>query len=783
LNDIRRISRFHGQEAVGVGVIKQRGTNAVAVGDAVKAQVRRLGQLLPRGLSMGVVTDTTKFIRDSTNELLFTLAISIMLTSLVCWIFLGSWSSALNVILAIPTSLMGCFIVLYFMGFTLNTFTLLGLSLSVGIIVDDAIMVLENIVRHRESGEGRVEAALLGARQITTAALASTLAILAIFLPVIFMRGIIGRFFFQFGVTMSGAVLFSLLEALTLAPMRSSQFLRTSRDTRLAAAVDRAMGRLASRYRDWLAWCLDRSRTVLAVALAVFLISLLAVRGARREFVPPQDQSRFLVTLYGPIGVSLAFMDEVFRQAESALAERPEVQTYYIAIGGFQGGQVNQGIMFVTMRDPRRRPVAAPFRRRPSQQQFMAFMRGRLARIPGVERVVMQDLSVSGFSAQRGFPIEFTIQGPQWDRLVGLTKEMMRRMEESRLMSDIDTDYQAGMPEISIFPDRTRAARHGVPVATIANAVSAMVGGLRIGRYTDEGGHRDDIRVKLVDDEDRRATDIQDIRVRNLQLELIPLASLVALQSTTALLQVTRYNRQRAISVFANVASGRSQADALDFVERASRGLLPPGYRIVLSGSSQTFRESFSSLMVALVLGIFVAYMVLASQFNSFIHPWTILLALPFSVTGALLTLRAADISLNIYSMIGILLLMGIVKKNSILLVDFTNQRRGEGLAVREALLSACPIRLRPILMTSAATVAAAVPAALAVGPGAEVMRPMAVVVIGGVALSTALSLFVVPCAYRIFSRWESPGHQEEVRQVWDRVWSSRPLGPGSSRP
>ena len=765
VNDIRRISRMNGDRAVGLGVVKQRGTNAVAVGRAVKERVGKIQSLLPPGMKIGIVTDATKFIEDSTHELVFTLTLSAVLTSLVCWLFLGSWSSAFNVILAIPTSLIGAFIILYFAGFTLNTFTLLGLSLSIGIVVDDAIMVLENIVRHKEEGKSRVEAALVGAREITSAAVASSLAILAIFLPVVFMKGIIGKFFFQFGVTMSVAVMLSLLEALTLAPMRCSQFLQTGHTNRLGKWMDERMTALAKGYHRVLIRALGHRWKIIGAAFAVFGLSLFLLGGVRKEFVPAQDQSRFLVNLQTPLGSSMEFTDGVFKQAEVILKARPELSTYYAAIGGFQGGLVNQGIFFVTLKDKGDRPVAAPFTHRPSQTDFMNYFRDQVKTVPGVTRVTVQDLSLSGFTAQRGFPVEFSIQGPNWDKLAAASSSIMEKLNKSGLVTDVDTDYYPGMPEIKITPNRTKAALHGVTVTNIADTISAMVGGLRIGKYTDESGHRDDIRVKLIDQFNRKPSDISKIWLRNNRGEMVPLSDVVTMEQKPVLLTITRFNRERAISIFANIATGKSQADAMAYVEALGKEL-PTGYHVVLSGSSQAFKESFQSLLVALALGILVAYMVLGAQFNSFIHPLTVLLALPFSVTGAFLALRLTGISLNIYSMIGLLLLMGIVKKNSILLVDFTNERRLKGDDVRTALLHACPMRLRPIVMTSVATIAGAIPAAIALGPGAETTRPMAVVVIGGVLLSTVLTLLVVPCAYSILARWESHKHDDDLHEA-----------------
>jgi hydrophobe/amphiphile efflux-1 (HAE1) family protein len=777
-DEVRRISRYNStQPTIGLGIIKQHGTNAVAIGDAVRARLKTLGDVLPKGMKMGIVTDTTIFIKDSINELLFTLGMAVLLTSVVCYLFLGTFSSAFNVILAIPVSLIGSFIVLHFLGFTINTFTLMGLSLSIGIVVDDAIMVLENITRHVELGKSRVHAALVGAREITGAATAASLAILAIFVPVVFMQGIVGKFFFQFGITLSVAVMISLLEALTLAPMRCSQFLEVGGGNRVTRKVAHWMDGLAHLYKRALGWCLHWRWSIIIAAFALFFLSLFSAGGLRKEFLPPQDQSRFLVTLYTKMGSSISYTDGVFHEAEKIYKTRPEIATYYVAVGGFGGGLVNQGISFITMKNIGERPVAAPFKKAPTQQEFMTYLRGQLSKIPGVQRAAILDLSLTGFSAQRGYPIEFVLQGPDWQKLSSVSEQMQEKLSKSGYMADVDTDYHPNMPETEIFPDRVKAVERGVPITTIATSVATMVGGLKLlpNKYTDAAGHRDDIQVKLVADENKGPADIDKIWVRNVYGEIVQLKSVINMKPGSTLLTVTRYNRERGISVFGNFAPGKSQSDVIDYVKKVAKETLPEGYHITISGSSQAFNESFRSLIGALILGIFVAYMVLATQFNSFLHPVVILLALPFSLTGALWAMRLTDTSLNIYSLIGILLLMGIVKKNSILLVEFTNHKREEGLDVDHALLEACPVRLRPIVMTSLATIAGAVPEALARGSGSEVIRPMAIAVIGGVSVSTFLTLFVVPCAYSLFSKLEGTQHKAGLKEALEAMGEAEP--------
>jgi multidrug efflux pump len=748
LEDRRRLNRTMGETSIGFAITKLRGANAVQVGRDIKAKIEVLKQQLPEGLQLDVNWDTTTFIERSIREILFTLLLAALLTGFVCWLFLGSWSTTVNILLAIPTSIFGTFIVIYFFGFTLNTYTVLGLTLVVGIVVDDAIMVLENIYRHREMGEGKVKAASVGAREITFAAAATTLAIIAIFLPVAFMKGIIGKFFFQFGVTISVAVLLSLLEALTLAPMRCSRFLEVEHRGRLGRTMDRMFKRLSELYLRALEPALHHRTWVLLGSLVFFVSSLGIIFLLRSEFIPSQDMSRFTLRMQTPVGTSLDATDRYFRQIESYLMTRPEVLLFAGSVGG--GSAVNSGNAFVNMREPKDRPVD-PKRGRPlTQLEFMDVVRQHVATIPG-GRLSLQDISQSGFSPGRGggFPVEFNVRGPDWNVLARSASEIAEQMRASGLVTDVDTDYQVGMPEVQVVPDRNKAADLGVSMTALGETINAAIGGQRVGKFKDKG-RRFDIRVRLLAGQRERPEDIGRLLVRTTDGSLVHLSDLIAINQLPKLQAITRRDRERAITIYANVVRGESQAKAVDSSLAIARSVLPDGYRAVTSGSTKVYRESFSSLWFAFGLGLLVAYMVLASQFNSFTHPIVILLALPFSVSGALFALWIGGQSLNVYSMLGLILLVGIAKKNSIMLVDFTNQIRERGVERHQALLQACPIRLRPILMTSVATIAGALPPAFAIGPGAELQRPMALALVGGMAVSTMLTLFVVPAGYSV---------------------------------
>jgi len=758
--DVRRITRVNGSPAMGMGIRKQRGTNAVEVASAVKTEMANIRKSLPDGMELDVNFDSTVFIEESVHEIELELVLSILLTAFVCWLFLGSFSNAINVILAIPMSLLGTVAVIYFLGFTLNTFTLLGLALAVGIVVDDAIMVLENIVRHAEMGKDKVTAALEGTKEITFPAFAATLAVVAIFVPVVFMGGVIGKFFLQFGVTLCVAILLSYVEAVTLAPARCAQILDISREnrSRLGAWADRVFGSSERFYGRWLTKALKRPGLVLSGALTIFLASMVVMKILPSEFVPSQDQSRLLVRLQTAVSSSIPETDNLFAKVEAKLNDYPEVTRSLALVGGFGSGGQSGGILFVTL--------APPNQRSKTQAEMAAQLRKDLNGIPGV-RAVVQDLSQSGFTAQRGFPVEFSLLGPDWKRLEELSGDVTKKLNESGLVVDVDTDYRLGVPELRVEPDRARCADLGISVEDVATAINTLVGGERVGKYS-AGGRRIDVRMRLMADQRRTSQDISRLRVRARNGEMVPLSSLTKFEERPALQAITRKDRERAITVFANVAPGHSQQEAIQFVESLSDEL-PTGYRTHLAGSSVAFKESFSSLMFALLMGIIVAYMVLASQFNSFSHPLTILSILPLSIIGAAAALLIAGKTLNIFSMIGLLLLMGIVKKNSIILVDYANNRRGAGVTPTQAMLQAGPIRLRPILMTSIATMMAAVPPALGLGAGTEIRTPMAIAVIGGVLVSTALSLFVVPSFYvkledALARLWRKKSPQDPLR-------------------
>jgi multidrug efflux pump subunit AcrB len=844
LQDRRTLARYNRMPAVAIGVRKAIGGNLVAVCENVKAELPRLKKLLPAGTALDVPIDYSLFVRENVDELQLTLFLGILLTAGVCYLFLGSIGTTINICLSIPTSLVGTFFVINYgmkpLGvepFTINLMTLLGLSLSVGVVVDDAILVLENIYRHREHGESRRGAALKGAKEISFAAIAATLSIMAIFLPVAFMTGTIGKFFFQFGVTVGVAVFLSLVCALTLTPMLCAYFLNLRAKVpprprpfrlplgaaaglvvliigtclrfapvvypRLAgwgwplngfrepfatgwvqaawwaaeSAAEFSIAALIVCYGNVLYWLFDRFllgplllwpvdralelttrayavllRAALAAWPVVLLVSfglILAAAGMLvfdvlgQELTPSEDQSRFIVHVVLPVGSSIDQVDRLLRDCEDVLAARDDVEGMLTTVAGEQGQLMNEADIFVHLVPQDRRALR--------QKDVMQAVRVELEKMPDV-RIVMRDLSTEGFTAQRGDPVDFALLG-DWRRLPGVAQKVMDEMRRSGAVQDVDSDYRPGMPEVRIIPDREKLAALGVPVGRLADSLSLYVGGQRVGKFTDQGS-RYDIRVRLRLQQRATPDDLDVLTLRAADNRLIPLGDVAARTVVSTLPVINRYNHQRKIEITASPAPGVSQGEAIERSRQVAGRVLPADeFQVVELGNAQAMRETIRSLVFALVLGIIIAYMILGVQFNSFVHPLTVLLAMPFAVTGALATLWLTGDTLNMMSMIGLILLMGLVKKNSIILVDYTNQLRGEGLSVREAVLKACPVRLRPILMTSIATVAGAIPAALGLGPGAETRAPMARAIIGGIVLSTLVTLVLVPVFYALVER------------------------------
>lgn len=750
LSDIRRVARVDGKQAIAIQIRKQRGTNEVDVAKAVHEKVEQIKDTFPKGYNYRFNVDFTRSTEATVDLTLEKLWVAALITIFVCFLFLGSLPAAINILFSIPTSIVGTFLILAFSHFTLNLFTLLALTLSISIVVDDAIMLLENIVRHYRMGKGSYRAASDGAKEVLPAASAATLAVVAVFLPVVFMDGIIGKFFFQFGVTMTAAVLLSLLEAVTITPMRSAAFLSAEpKVSKFEAYLDHLFEKWAHVYQGWLRSVLRYRVVIVAVSVVFFCLSLFLVRGVRQEFVPAQDQDIIMVQGSTTPGSSLQFTSESAKRVEEVVKNDPDVIGFYSSIGaGGPSAAVNQFSIPVNLK-----PKAE---RKRTHTMIMADWRAEFKKLKGL-RMTMRDISSRGLASGRQNPVAINVRGPDLTVLNTKSLELMDRLDKEHLAVDLDTDYRLGIPELVVHPNRRAMAARGVSVEDVGEVLSAGVGGLRQGRYTSQG-ERYDIRFKILDNQVTTPKDLEKLYVRNIAGNLIRLGEIVHLEEQPSVQSINRVNRQRSISVFGNLAPGQSQAKVLDRTAAIAKEILPTGYSYAFEGASAGFADSFKSLLSALLVGILVAFLILAVQFNSFIHPISVLMALPFSVTGALLALWAFDVSINLFSFIGLIVLMGIAKKNSIMLVEFTNQVREHSpdKTPLEALVEGCPVRLRPILMTSVATIAAAAPLVFGGGVGSEARLPMGLSIIGGTIISTVLTLFVVPALYLMLTPLES---------------------------
>ncbi|MFZ3230489.1 MAG: efflux RND transporter permease subunit [Pseudobdellovibrio sp.] len=739
LADIRRVARVDNKTAVTVQIRKQRGANEVNVADSVINRLDELKSKFPEGFNYRVNVNFTKSTKATVDLAIEKIWVVSIITILVCFLFLGNFQSALNILFSIPTSVLGTLIILYFAGFTLNLFTLLALTLSISIVVDDAIMLLENIVRHYRMGKNSYQAALDGSKEVLPAAIASTLAVLAVFLPVIFMDGVVGKFFYQFGITMSAAVLISLLEAVTITPMRAAALLKEEpKLSKLEIHLDHVFEKLSDGYRRLLTKCFKLRWFLVIGSISFFVATLFLVNKIKQEFVPPQDQNLIILTAQTKPGVSLQETNNLVKPIEEVIHSIKEISGYLVSVGP---GQVFMPITLVERSD-----------RKISHQDIMNLIREKTKDLKSGLRISMRDISARNLTTGRLNPVAFNLRGPDLVMLNDKGQEIIKKLEDEKLAVDLDTDYKMGLPELYLVPDREKLAKVGVSDEAISNVLTAAIAGLRQGTFESDG-KQNDIRFKVKEEQISSVEDVKKLYIRNNFGNMIQLGQLVKSEERKSLSTITRINRQRAVSIYGNIIEGQSQSTVLSKAKEFAEKILPLGYSFHFEGASAGFSSSFKSLSLALLIGIMVAYMILAVQFNSFIDPISVLVSLPFSLSGALLILFITNISLNLFSFIGLIVLMGIAKKNSIMLVEFTSHiQKEENLSTTDALLKACPVRLRPILMTSVATVCASIPLIVGSSLGIETRRPMGLVIIGGMIVSTSFTLFIVPIFYLTLS-------------------------------
>lgn len=754
----RNLFRGNGITQVGIGIVKQSTANTIDVARGVKAERDRINAILPKGMSIEDSYDSSIFVERAIHEVYITLGIAMLLVVLVIYLFLGSVRAMLVPAVAVPVSIISTFTVLAVMGFSVNMLTLLALVLAIGLVVDDAIVVLENVVRHvEEKAKSPLLAAFDGTREVGFAVVATTLVLIAIFIPIVFLKGDIGRLFSEFAITMAAAVGFSSLIALTLSPMLASKVLvKNDHKNSLVETINQGMLTLRGRYKQAIRWCLKKSRFVMAGFALLLMGAFFLSQQIPSEYAPKEDRGTFFIMVNGPEGASYSYMEEYMTEIEDRMMDyvnTGEITRLMVraprAFGAIES--FNSGMVIAVMNDWNQRRDAFV---------VMDEIRHKLADLPGVTAApVMRQ----GFGSQVQKPVQFVLGGGTYEELAQWRDILLEKIEQNNPgLTGIDWDYKETKPQVEVVIDTNRAADLGVSVNTIGRTLEAMLGSRRATTYIDDGEEYDVI-LQGERDEQRTTTSLQNMYVRSERSgELIPLANLVTLREVADASRLNRYNRMRSLTIEANLADDLALGDALDYLNGLVREYLPPTAMVDYKGLSRDFQTAGGSVIFIFLLGILITFLVLAAQFESYVHPFVIMLTVPLAILGGMIGLYVTGSSFNLYSQIGLIMLIGLAAKNGILIVEFANQLRDRGVEFTEALLEASSARLRPILMTSLTAVAGSVPLVVSSGAGSETRFVIGIVVMFGVLLATVLTLFLVPVAYSLLARnTGSPGDVE----------------------
>lgn len=745
------LTRVNGTTAVGLNILKQSGSNTVSVAEGINKEIAKIEKEIPIDLKITIARDNSTFIRDSVNDVLFDILYGGLLAIIVVYLFLANLRSTIISAIALPTSIIASFIIMYALNFTLNMVSLMALSLAVGLLIDDAIVVIENIFRHMQQGETPIEAAKAATAEIGLAVMATTFTIVAVFVPIAFTPGLVGRFFYQFGITVSVAVLVSLFVAFTLTPMLSSRWLSKADEEldnkgsllrRGLYYFNHFFQILSQKYRKAIAWALRHRKTVVFGSLGIFIMSFFLIGFLGTSFFPTTDQGEFNIAINAAPGSSLEQTSAICATIENALKKQPEVITTLTTIGAGNDPVTKANILVkLVKKNKRKRGV----------EQFMDDMRAELQNIPGANISYGATGGVGG--PQK--PVIMSVRGEDMTVLKSIADHVENIVRTTQGAVDVENSLETSKPELRIRIDREKASDLGVNVGLIATTARALVDGYVATKYQ-EGDEQYDVRVQLRKEDRTSLENVNNLTVKsdktipNGQNLLVPVNYVADISQSSGPSQVNRFDRQREIRIDANL-SGRLLGEVLGNIEKQTNKLaLPPGYSVGVVGQGEMQAESFTNILLSLALAVVFVYIVLAAQFESFTYPFAIMLALPMSLIGAVLGLLVFNSALSMMSMIGVIMLMGLVTKNGILLVDYANVLRDRGLERTEALINAGATRLRPILMTTFAMIFGMMPVAFGVSEGSEFRAPMGQAVIGGLITSTLLTLFVVPVVYSI---------------------------------
>lgn len=745
LEDDRKSAKLNGEYTVGLGIVKVKGGNSVEIINSVKERLdSEIVPLLPQGIKLQIASDDSTFIKNMVFALKEHLILGTILTAFIVWFFLTSVRSTIIIAIAIPVSLFGAIAVISLFGYTLNKMTLLALLLLIGVVVDDAIVVLENIYRHLEMGKDRLRAAFDGGNQVFFAVLAATLSLVAIFGPVMFMGGMVGRFFKSFAVVVTFGVLVSFFVSLTLTPMLCSRFLtKNESQNRVYKYIDSVFSSLEQSYKKSLVFVLKHRYKVLIATFVSLLVSFIPFANIGKGFVPYEDSGKFLIYAKSPLGSNINYMQEKLTVIESHLKNYPEVQTVYSTIGSEGNLLVSESYTVVTLIDKSER--------RRGQQEIVASLQKELNTIAGVESFVSE---APMFGGGRGEKLQFSLKGPSLSEVVKYSQELQKKLREDTTLGKMDIDMNLNLPQLKLVPDRAKITASGLSTSEVIDSVNIMTGGAIVAKYNDEpgDGQRYDIRLKGDESDFSDIKDLKKIYLKTPAGELIRLDELIRVEPVLGAATVMRSSLEYSANFYSDPS--KPIGDAIAKINVVATDILPKGYNLEFVGQAKEFKRTAATMAITFGMALVLLYIVLASQFNSFIQPLVVMLAQPVAIVGGIFGLYACSQTLNIFSMIGLVLLIGLVAKNSILLVDLTNQLRSEGRGVDEALIEACPIRMRPVLMTSATIILAMLPAAIGMGAGSETNQPLSIAVLFGMLSSTLLTLVVVPSAYSLVENY-----------------------------
>jgi multidrug efflux pump len=743
--DLRTVSRRTGQPDVALSVTPTSTANVLDVASGVRKVMESIQQDLPDNIQIAVSTDNSTFVSQSIHEVVVTLGIALLMVLVVIYAFLGSLRATLIPALTIPVSIISACMVMAALGFSINVLTLLGAVLAIGLVVDDAIVVLENIVRRMEQGAPALIAAIDGSKEIGFAVIATTLALAAVFLPISYIPGNIGRLFGEFGISVAASILFSALIALTLTPMLASVlFTKGIKHDRVTQGVDTAFNWLSAAYRRSLSVVVRHAWVVVMVAVAASALGYGVFRTLHSEYTPTDDRGMLFISITPPEGASIQYVDRYLHEVERIAEQEIQRGTARSMVARAGVGGNNSGARVVL-------PLVDWSQRSESAQVIANRLRGKLSSLPGVRVNVITPTGLGGRSSSQA--VQFVLGGPSYEELVKWRDIVLARARENPGLINPDSDYDERKPQVKIETDRSRAADLGVSLDTVGRTLETMLGARKVTTYVDRG---EEYNVMLQARSEDRATpsDLDNIYVRSDKTAtLIPLSNLVVLKEVAGASELNRFDRQRSIKISAGLADGYSLGEALTFLEKVVRTELPPEATIGYDGQSREFKKASGALYITFLLAIGIVYLILAAQFESFRHPAIIITTVPLAFTGAVMGLWWQGSSINVFSQIGAVMLIGLAAKNGILIVEFTNQLRDRGVEFVEAIIQGATVRLRPVLMTSLCTVFGAIPLLMATGPGAESRKPIGAVIVFGVLLSLLLTLYVVPAVYMLVAR------------------------------